>query len=190
MRRWLLRAWVIGWLVLVWLLLWGTVSAANVFSGVAVALVITLLLPMPAVPVQGRLHPLSAAWLALNVGWWLVESSTQMAWLAVRPGPPPLSAVMRARLNLKSDLVLALAVNILNLTPGTLVLEIDQARRVIYVHVLDVGSPRRIERFEKQVADLQRLLVSAFERDGEWRAATKELDTAGTGGGSAKEVPE
>ena len=71
----LLRVSVLAWLVAVWLLLWGTVSVANVLSGLAVALMITLLLPLPAVPVQGKLHPLSAAWLALHVAWWLVAST-------------------------------------------------------------------------------------------------------------------
>ena len=45
--------------MLVWMLLWGNVSAANIIGGLAVALVITLLLPLPAVPIEGRLHPLS-----------------------------------------------------------------------------------------------------------------------------------
>ncbi|MCI4673665.1 Na+/H+ antiporter subunit E [Candidatus Mycolicibacterium alkanivorans] len=174
MRAWTLRIWVPVWLTLVWLLLWGTVSAANVISGLAVALLITLLLPLPAVPVQGRLHPLSLLWLALNVGWWLVVSSTQVAWLALRPGPPPLSAVLRARLALKSDLVLALGVNIMNLTPGTIVLEIDQARRLVYVHVLDVGSKRSVDRFYQQVSELERLLVASFERGSEWQPAASE----------------
>lgn len=171
MRRWTLRIWLIVWLVLVWLLLWGTVSLANVLSGLTVALLVTVLLPMPAVPVQGRVHPLSLAWLLLNVAWWLLESSAQVAWLAIRPRRPPPSAVLRARVALKSDLVLALAVNILNLTPGTIVLEIDQARRDVYVHVLDAGSARGVDRFHRQVANLERLLVAAFERDSEWEAA-------------------
>ena len=47
-------SWVLCWLMLVWILLWGTFSAANVVSGLAVALVITVLLPLPAVPVEGR----------------------------------------------------------------------------------------------------------------------------------------
>ncbi|MFN8032945.1 MAG: Na+/H+ antiporter subunit E [Mycobacterium sp.] len=178
MRAWTLRIWVLVWLTLVWLLLWGSISAANVLSGVAVALLITLLLPLPAVPVQGRLHPLSLLWLALNVAWWLVVSSTQVAWLALRPGPPPLSAVLRARLACKSDLVLALGVNIMNLTPGTIVLEIDQARRLVYVHVLDVGSRRAVDRFYHQVAKLERLLVSSFERESEWRPAASESEEA------------
>ncbi|WP_163806380.1 Na+/H+ antiporter subunit E [Mycolicibacterium anyangense] len=176
MRTLLLKVWVVVWLVLVWLLLWGTISVANVLSGLAVALLITLLLPLPAVPVQGKVHPLSLLWLALNVAWWLVESSTQVAWLALRPGRPPLSAVLRARLALKSDLVLALGVNIMNLTPGTIVLEIDQTRRLVYVHVLDVGSQRSVDRFYRQAAKLERLLVAAFERDSEWRPAASESE--------------
>lgn len=178
MRTLLLKVWVVVWLVLVWLLLWGTISVANVLSGLVVALLITLLLPLPAVPVQGKVHPLSLLWLALNVAWWLVESSTQVAWLALRPGRPPLSAVLRARLALKSDLVLALGVNIMNLTPGTIVLEIDQTRRLVYVHVLDVGSQRSVDRFYRQAAKLERLLVAAFERESEWRPAASESEGA------------
>lgn len=178
MKKWTLRIWVLIWLTLVWLLLWGSVTVANVVSGLAVALLITVLLPLPVVPVQGRLHPLSLMWLVLNVAWWLVLSSTQVAWLALRPGPPPLSAVLRARLALKSDLVLALAVNIMNLTPGTIVLEIDQARRLVYVHVLDVGSQRSADRFYRQTARLERMLVAAFERESEWRPVASEPEEA------------
>ncbi|NTY61001.1 Na+/H+ antiporter subunit E [Mycolicibacterium sphagni] len=176
MRTLTLRIWTLVWLTLVWLLLWGTVSVANVLSGVVVALGITLLLPLPPVPVQGRLHPLSLLWLVLHVAWWLVQSSVQVAWLAIRPGRPPLSAVLRGHLALKSDLVLALAVNVMNLTPGTIVLEIDQARRLVYVHVLDVGSERSVERFYRQIAQLERLMIAAFERDSEWRPAASESE--------------
>jgi multicomponent Na+:H+ antiporter subunit E len=174
MRKWGLRVWTVCWLVLVWLLLWGNVSVANVLSGIVLALLITLLFPLPAVPVQGRVHLLSLARLVLTVAWWLAQSSVQVAWLAIRPGRPPMSAVLRARLALKSDLVLALAVNIMNLTPGTIVLEIDQTRRLVYVHVLDVGSTRSVDRFYHQVARLERLLVASFERDSEWRATESE----------------
>lgn len=175
-REWVLRIWTVTWLVLVWLLLWGSVSVANVASGLLVALAITLLLPLPAVPVQGRVHPLAAGWLMLNVAWWLVKSSTQVAWLTLRPKRPPLSAVLQGHLAVKSDLVLALAANILNLTPGTLVLEIDQARRLVYVHVLNVDSQRGVDRFNRQVAELERLLVAAFARDADWHPSVSDTE--------------
>ena len=41
MRRYALRAWLLCWLILVWILLWGDVSVANVVSGVAIALAIS-----------------------------------------------------------------------------------------------------------------------------------------------------
>ena len=116
-------------------------------------------------PVEGRLHPLSLLRLVVYVGYQLVLSSLQVAWLAIKPGPPPLTAVLRARLSIKSDLVLALAANILTIIPGSMVLEIDQERRLIYVHVIDVGNEKAVARFYQQVAQIERLLIAAFERD-------------------------
>ena len=177
MRRVALRAWVLVWLMLVWILLWGTVSAANVLSGLAIALIITLLLPLPPVPIEGRLHPISLLGLIGLVGWYLLQSSWQLAVLAVKPGPPPLSAVLRAHMAIKSDLVLALAANIINLTPGTIVLEIDQVRRMLYVHVIDVGSERAVNRFYRQISQIERLLVASFEREKHWRPSAEREPT-------------
>ncbi len=180
MRTIALRVWVTCWLVLVWILLWGTFSAANVISGLVLVSVITLWLPLPRVPVEGRVHPLSLARLALTVGYYLVLSSAQIAWLAIKPGPPPLSAVLRLHIAVKSDLVLALAANIFNLIPGSIVLEIDQGRRMLYAHVIDVGSERSVQRFYRQVAVIERLLVNTFERESDWQPSKdREVDQEG-----------
>jgi multicomponent Na+:H+ antiporter subunit E len=94
-----------------------------------------------------------------------------VAWLAIKPGPPPRSAVLRIRYGVKSDLVLALGVNAINLTPGTMVLEINRDTRMLYVHVLDVGSSRAVNRFYHEIAVLEYLLHRAFERQTDWRQA-------------------
>ncbi|STZ58395.1 multisubunit Na+/H+ antiporter subunit MnhE [Mycolicibacterium tokaiense] len=174
MRWFMLRIWVLVGLTAVWVLLWGNVSAANVLSGLAVGLLITVFLPLPRVPVQGKVHVLSLLNLVIRVNVYLVMSSFQIAWLAIRPGPPPRSAVLRAQLSVKSDLVLALAVNIYNLIPGSIVLEIDQVRRLLYAHVINVGSDKAVKQFYHQVAVVERLLIAAFERDSEWRPASAE----------------
>jgi multicomponent Na+:H+ antiporter subunit E len=178
MRRNILRVWVVCWLMLVWILLWGTFSAANILSGLLVALVIILLLPLPAVPVEGRVHPLSLLRLIVTVAYYLVLSSVQVAFLAIKPGPPPLSAVLRAHLAVKSDLVLALAVNIFNLIPGSIVLEIDQSRRMLYMHVINVGNERAMARFYSQVTEVERMLIATFEREKDWRPSTDKADRA------------
>jgi multicomponent Na+:H+ antiporter subunit E len=179
MRRVALRAWMLCWLVLVWVLLWGKLSAANILSGLLVAVVITVLLPLPVVPVEGRLHPLSLMRLLVVVAYELLLSSLQVAWLAIKPGPPPRSAVVRTQLAIKSDLVLALAVNIITLIPGSMVLEIDQERRLLYVHVLDVGDDKAVDRFHRQIEQMERLLVATFERETEFRQAATRTSSDG-----------
>jgi multicomponent Na+:H+ antiporter subunit E len=174
MRRHALRIWVLCWLMLVWILLWGKLSAANILGGLVIAALVTVLLPLPVVPIEGRLHPLSLLRLAVVVGYQLVLSSLQVAWLAIKPGPPPLTAVLRAQLSIKSDLVLALAANILTIIPGSMVLEIDQQRRLIYVHVIDVGNEKAVAGFYRQVDRIQRLLIAAFERDADWQPSARE----------------
>ena len=77
------------------------------------------------------MHPLSLLRLIGHVGvttWWC----RRLRWPGWRSGPGrrPVTAVLRAHLAIKSDLVLALAVDVLNLIPGTMVLEIDQTRRI------------------------------------------------------------
>ena len=176
MRKITLRIWTLCWLTLVWVLLWGTFSAANILGGLAVALVITLLLPLPRVPVEGRVRPLSLVRLILYVIVKLVVSSFQVAWLAIRPGPPPATAVLRVHLAVKSDLVLALSAGILTLIPGSVVLEIDQKRRLVYLHVLDVGSEKAVAAFYRQAETLQRLMVAAFERDTDWQPSASKED--------------
>ncbi|QKT06132.1 Na+/H+ antiporter subunit E [Gordonia sp. X0973] len=168
LREVAVRVWTASWLTFVWVLLWGTVSWANVIGGFVVAMMIMTLLPLPRVPVEGRLHPVSIAVLVVRLIWDFSLSSLQVAWAAIRPSRPPLGAVVRRRVAIKSDMVLALAINYINLVPGTIVVEIDHRRRLLYIHVFDLGSPRKVAQFDRQIAFIERAFIHAFERDSEW----------------------
>ncbi|WP_127782244.1 Na+/H+ antiporter subunit E [Rhodococcus sp. X156] len=154
---------VVAWLASVWVLLWGNISAANILGGIVVAIVIRTLLPLPPVPVESRVHLWALVKLVAHVVWDLVVSSTQVALLAIRPGPPPRSAVVRTHMRVESELVLALTVTTLTLVPGSIVMEIDRTNRVIYSHVLDVRSEKDIRRFKEQVRRLEDRFIAAFE---------------------------
>lgn len=162
------RLWTLAWLTAVWVLLWGTVSWANVLGGLLVAALILTLLPLPRVPVEGRIHPF---WVLMLVCRMLLDffiSSAEVAWAAIRPNYRPLGAVIRVRVAIKSDMVLTLAVDYLNLIPGTMVLEIDHRRRMLYIHVFDVRSERQLRSFYREIAWVERMFIKAFERDSEW----------------------
>ncbi|WP_411741330.1 MULTISPECIES: Na+/H+ antiporter subunit E [unclassified Rhodococcus (in: high G+C Gram-positive bacteria)] len=168
-RSLLLRLWTLAWLTAIWVLLWGNVSAANILGGIAVGLLIMVLLPLPRVPVEGRIHVFSLVKLAVVFLYYAMESSFSVAWLAIRPKAPPVTGVLRCRIAIKSDLVLTLFVDAMNLVPGTMVLEIDRTRRLLYVHVLDMGTQKAVDGFYAYVRNLEKLFIAAFERDSDWK---------------------
>lgn len=163
------RVFMALWLAFAWVLLWGSIDIGTIAAGILVATVIMLVLPLPRVPVEGLLRPVSTAWLVIMVGYYLVRSSFIVAWLSVRPRAAPQSAVLRAPMRLKSDFTLALAVNSLNLMPGGIVVRVDPVARYVYVHVLDAGTDEAVEAFRRQTAHVEQLYQRAFERPEDWR---------------------
>lgn len=162
---------LLTWLTGVWVLLWGNVTPANILGGLAVALFVVFALALPKVPVEGRFHPLSFVRLVGVLVWYAAVSTVQVAWASVRPGDSPRNAILRYRVRVKSDLVLTLMVDALNMVPGTLVLEIDRDERTIYIHAFDVGKPGAIDQFRTLVRAYENAFVATFERDSEWHPA-------------------
>ena len=174
MRRYALRVWLLCWLILVWILLWGNVSVANIVSGLAIALVITVLLPLPLVPIEGRVHLLSLLRLIAQVAY---LPGAVLGAGGVAGGQAGTAAVQRGAAGPVGGQVgsgAGAGGQHHHLIPGSIVLEIDQSRRLLYMHVIDVGSDRSVDRFYRQVAEIERLLVASFERDTDWRPAAKE----------------
>ncbi|WP_084351750.1 Na+/H+ antiporter subunit E [Millisia brevis] len=175
-RRVILRMTVLAWLTGVWVLLWGNLSWANVLGGLVVAIAITMLLPLPPVAVQGRVRFISLAKLLVAVCYYSILSSLQAAWLAIRPAAPPATGVMRRQVAIKSDLVFTLMVDALNLVPGTMVIDMDTRRRLLYIHVLDLGSERSVAEFNRLVDRYEKLFHEAFEREEDWAPDTRTLN--------------
>ena len=140
-----LRTFVLVWLTVVWIWLWGDISFANVAGGLAVAVLIVFTLPLPRVPVEGRLHPLSLLYLLAGVD--VLRAGVQRAGGVAGDQAGPAAAHRRAA-GAAGDQVRSgarAADNMINLIPGTVVLEIDQSRRTMLVHVLDVGTDHAVE---------------------------------------------
>lgn len=157
------------WLAFSWVLLWGSWNIGTLISGLLIAGIVMVVLPLPRVPVEGLLRPVSTVWLVLVVAYYLVRSSLAVAWLSVRFAAPPRAAVIPAPMRLKSDFALALAVNTLNLMPGGIVVRVDPVGRFVYIHVLDAGSDKAIAAFHRQVATVEKVYHRAFERPENWK---------------------
>ncbi len=153
------------WLVLVWNLLWGTWSWANLLSGIAVAFVVTTLLPLPPVVGGVRVRPVG---LLRFIGFFVVDlirSAAQVAWLTCRPGGISRSAILRVQLRTDSDLLLTMIAESVTLVPGSIVIDLDREERALILHVLHVKDESDVERRRASVLAEEERVVRAFGSD-------------------------
>jgi multicomponent Na+:H+ antiporter subunit E len=158
---------VIAVLTIVWALLWGAVTPLIVVGGALVALLVTTVFPFPPIVWAGRLRPLALLRLIAIFLIDLVVASLQVAWIAIRPAAPPRSAVIRVELATRSELLLTLTSELISLVPGTLLIELDSAAGHIWLHLLDAGTPAKIERARASALAQERRVMAALGSDAE-----------------------
>jgi multicomponent Na+:H+ antiporter subunit E len=149
-------------LVGIWLLLWGRVTPGLIASGILVAALAMALFPMPALEIRGRPRPLAVVAFLLRFQYDVVVASVQVAWLALRPGPEPPCAVIAVDLHTRSDLLMTLVAEGLSLVPGSLVVEVDRASRILYLHVIGVHDRDDVERERERALAFEARTIRAF----------------------------
>ena len=178
---------LLGWLVLVWNLLWGTWSWANLLSGILVALAVTLLLPLPAVVGGARLRPVALLAFLGHFVTDLVLSGALVAWQTVRPRGIDRSAIITVQLRTDSDLLLTILTESLTLVPGSMVIELDRERRTIALHILHVANQGDVDRQRAAVLAEEERVVRAFGSPDE--IAALDLAPGESAQGSGRRTP-
>lgn len=145
-------------LVAIWVGLWSDLSAANILSGLLVAVLIVSRFDAGR---TGRFafRPLRAGRFALYFLYKLGVSTLNVAWAVIRPRSAIHTGIVAVPLHECSDAVATLIANTISLTPGTLTLEVRQEPLTLYVHALDA---RDIGQLRADVRRLEVLIVHAF----------------------------
>ena len=149
-------------LVVLWMLLWGAFSWLNFATGIVVAVLVTRSFYLPPVELSGRLNPLR---LLVFLGVFFVElvaASVEVAWLANRPGLRVRNAMIAVQLRTRSDFITTATGISLSLIPGSIVVEVDRANAVLYLHVFNVPDLESVERTKKKALEVERRLVLAL----------------------------
>ena len=148
-------------LTLVWVALWGVVSVKIVVGGLLVALVVTLLFPMPLLDrLPFRPWPVLRLVGFLVVD--LVRSGFAVSWETVRYGPRARSGVVAVPMLTRSGRVATMIAGALALAPGSFVLQLDRRRGVWYVYALGMAGPQDAQQVRRQVLTLQERVIEAF----------------------------
>lgn len=147
-------------MVAIWLLLWGSISVANVLSGIAVVAVVLLVLPdtrfaerMP------RFRPVALVRLFGRIIVDLLWANVVVSREILTPDSGIRSGVIEVPLPGCSDGLLTFVADVLALSPGLMAIEVTRDPGVIWVHVLHLHD---VEATRAGVLSLAELAVLAF----------------------------
>jgi multicomponent Na+:H+ antiporter subunit E len=139
-------------LALAWAALQGEFSLATLATGHLLGYVILLGLVSGGVLARsnyvGKVH--LAGGLALFFFWELVRANLRIAFDVATPSYHMKPGIIAVPLDVSHDAEILLLAMLINLTPGSVALDVSEDRRTMYVHVMYISSPEEAKAEIKQ----------------------------------------
>jgi multicomponent Na+:H+ antiporter subunit E len=130
-------------LALAWAALSGEFSLANLLTGHLLGYMILLMLVkgrvLPRSPYVGKVY--RAIGLAGFFLWELIRANLRLALDVATPSYRMEPGILAVPLDATRDTEILLLAMLINLTPGSVALDVSDDRRVMYVHVMYMQSP-------------------------------------------------
>ncbi|WCD93395.1 Na+/H+ antiporter subunit E [Microbacterium sp. nov. GSS16] len=170
MRDILLQLPFMIWLVLLWMLLWHQFTPLAIVTGILVAIFVTRVFRLPTVELVGRVNVWhSLVFIVLFLGavvMGAVSVTIQVFDLRRQPG----AAIIAIPLRYADDILTTHVAVTASLIPGSLVVESDRDRRILYLHVIGVRTRADVDRFREGVLAWERRIVRAVGTPEQYRA--------------------
>lgn len=148
------------WLVALWMLLWGQFTVLAALTGIVVAVFVTRVYRLPPVELSGRVNLWWGLVFFVEFFIALVRGSLTVAWQVLTPGQPG-AAIIGVPLVTDDDLIMTHVAVTASLIPGSLIVDIDRDRRILYLHVIGVRTPADIEAQRGSVRHWEERIVRA-----------------------------
>ncbi|HET6673603.1 MAG TPA: Na+/H+ antiporter subunit E [Agromyces sp.] len=149
-------------LVALWVFLWDHIDVLTVVTGVLLAIAVTRVLYLPPVLLSGRFNPWRGLLLGLRMMFDVTFASLQVAFLSVNPRWQPMNSIIAVQLLTRSDLVMTLTAEAINVVPGTVVIDIDRERGLLYLHALGTRTTDDVARTHLAVLGTEERIVLAI----------------------------
>ncbi len=148
--------------LILWVMLWGEVTFANVLSGILVATLLNLAMPIPP---NSALDINFGGMVQLFGSWTIdfVKASISVSWLAIRRADPPPTAIIKVPMRTNDDISLTTAMALINLQPGGIIVDIDKREKTLTMHILDASSTSKVAEQINQLTRIERRVIRAFE---------------------------
>lgn len=160
----------LAWLVVLWMLLWGQFTVLALLSGLVVAIFVTRVFRLPTIALSGRINiwfgALFVAQFLFAVLRGAIAVTVQVFDFRRQPG----AAIIAVPLRYADDLVMTHVAVTASLVPGSLIVEADRDRRILYLHVIGVRNRDDVEHQREGVLLWERRIVRALGSPAQYRA--------------------
>lgn len=161
------------WLVALWMLLWGQFTVLAALTGLVVAIIVTRIFRLPPVELSGRVNLWWGIVFVADFFFALVRGSLIVAWQVISPRRRG-TGIISVQLQTDDDLIMTHVAVTASLVPGSLIIDVDRDRRVLYLHVLGVDGPEDVAAQKRSVEHWEERIVRAVGS----RAQVKSIDEA------------
>ena len=148
------------WLVAGWVLLWAQFTVLAAVTGIIVAIVVTRVFRLPPVELSGRVNFWWGLVFVVEFLIALVRGSLTVAWQTLTPGQPG-AAIIGVSMVSDDDLIMTHVAVTASLIPGSLIVDIDRDRRILYLHIIGVKSDDDVEAQRRSVQHWEERIIRA-----------------------------
>lgn len=149
-------------LVLLWMVLWGQFTLLSAVTGLIVSYSVIRFFYLPPADFSGRINPWHTLVFLVHFFADVAVASFQVAYQALNPQPIPRSSVIGVQLRTRSDLIMTLDAIAMSLVPGSLVVEVDRERSILYLHTFATRSQKDVETMRRKVLRVEARIVKAI----------------------------
>jgi len=111
-------------------------------------------------------HPSRYFWFLYYIPvflWECFKANIDVAYRVIHPFVPIRPGIVKVKTKLKTDTALTFLANSITLTPGTLTVDIDKEKGILYIHWIDVTNQDIDKATEIIVKKFERILERVFE---------------------------
>ncbi len=149
------------WLIALWMLLWGQFTWLAFFTGLVTAIVVTRVFRLPPVELSGRVNLWWGFVFVVEFLVAVVQGSLTVAWHVLDFRHRPGTAIIAVPLVTDDDLIMTHVGVTASLIPGSLIVETDRDRRILYLHVIGVRGDADVEKQRASVHHWEERIVRA-----------------------------
>ncbi|WP_144793971.1 Na+/H+ antiporter subunit E [Microbacterium paludicola] len=169
----------LAWLIVLWMLVWNQFTLLSAITGLIVAVFVTRVFRLPTIELTARINLWYLATFIIRFLWAVVRGAVAVSAQVFDFRRQPGAAIIAVPLQYPDDLIMTHVAVTSSLIPGSLVVEADRDRGILYLHIIGVRNMDDVEKQRQGVLQWERRIVRALGTPAQYRALKADQRAGG-----------